>query len=345
MAVSIEELEKLVLKNTEKSDKTVIISGFFSADVLEDIAKTGKPISFYYGMYTWSHLTELQRKAFQRLEKDYPNIIINVVTAYHVHTKCYLFMSSAGDNALVGSANCSSAGLLSDRNCELLVDVCDAEQLHNLRRYAEEVDAASVHYDNPTVVTYHRDTTVKKKISTSKGRIYSGNPFIDNIPMYVYKNGKKAVLPKSGINWGLQRGHASKSDYAEAYIPIKEFDLKYNAAMFPPCGAPGTGTGGKISRRLSPVTVTWDDGTVMQMLFQATQEYPARHTENEPFIVYPKQLTASSGGAELGEYLRKRMGVPGRKCLTIKDFKNYGRDYITLTYISPGNYEADFSPL
>lgn len=174
MAVSIEELEKLVLKNTEKSDKTVIISGFFSADVLEDIAKTGKPISFYYGMYTWSHLTELQRKAFQRLEKDYPNIIINVVTAYHVHTKCYLFMSSAGDNALVGSANCSSAGLLSDRNCELLVDVCDAEQLHNLRRYAEEVDAASVHYDNPTVVTYHRDTTVKKKYPHQKEEFIPG---------------------------------------------------------------------------------------------------------------------------------------------------------------------------
>lgn len=347
MAISVENLEKLVLENTEKYDRTIIISGFFSADVLEDIAKTGKPLSFYYGMYTWSQLTELQYKAFQRLEEDYPNIVINVVTAYHVHTKCYLFMSPSGDNALVGSANCSSAGLLSDSNCEMLVDVCDASQISALKKYASEVDKASVHYDDPAIVTYHRGIAVRKRISTSKGRIYSGNPFVDNIPMYVHKNGEKLVLPKSGINWGLQGGHSSKSEYAEAYIPIKEFDLKYHAAMLPPCGALGTGKGGKATRRLSPVTVTWDDGAVMQMLFQATQEYPVkrRRKDNEPFLVYPKQLTTSSGGAELGKYLRERMGVPGRKCLTIKDFKTYGRDYITLTYINQGNYEADFSPL
>ena len=27
----------------------------------------------------------------------------------------------------------------------------------------------------------------------------------------------------------------------------------------------------------------------------------------------------------------------------ISDFKKYGRDYIILTYIAPGYYEADFS--
>ncbi len=342
MAVSVEKLEQLILDNTRKHDKTIIISGFFSADVLEDIAKTGKPISFYYGMYTWNQLTELQYKAFQRLESYYPNMNINVVIDYHVHTKCYIFISQSEANALVGSANCSSTGLLSDRNCEMLVDVNQTSLIEDLKKYAAEVAQASVHYDDPAIVPYKPSTSAKKKISTSKGRIYSGNPFIDNIPLYVYKKGRKVVPAKSGINWGLQSGNTSKSDFAEAYIPIKEFDLKYNAAMFPPCGTPGTGTGGKATRRLNPVTVTWDDGTVMQMLFQATQEYPGRHKDNEPFIVYPKQLTASSGGSELGKYLRTRMDVSGRKKVTIKDFQKYGRDYITLTYISPGSYEADF---
>ena len=62
-------------------------------------------------------------------------------------------------------------------------------------------------------------------------------------------------------------------------------------------------------------------------------------------MIYPKQLTANEGGSTLGKYLRERMNIPGRKQVSIQDFKKYGRDYITLTYISPGNYEADFRPL
>lgn len=345
MTVSVEKLEQLILDNLQKYDTATIVSGFFSADVLKDIAQIGNPITFYYGMYPWNQITELQYQAFQRLESSYPNININIVVDYHVHTKCYMFKSLTGATALVGSANCSSNGLLSEKNCEMLVEIADASLIRDLDAYTADIAKASVHYDDPSIVPAKRKPTSKNKVATTKGRIYSGNPFIDNIPLYVYNtNGKKEVPKKSGINWGLQSGNTSKSGYVEAYIPIKNFDLKYYAAMFPPCGMPGSGSGGKITRRLSPVTVTWDDGTVMQMLFQATQDYPGNHKNGQPFLVYPKQLTANSGGAELGEYLRKRMGVPARKMVTMADFKKYGRDYITLTYISPGNYEADFQP-
>ncbi len=346
MKVAVEKLESLILETIKDFDKLTIISGFFSPDVLEDISKSGKEVVFYYGMYPWNRLTELQYVAFKRIEDSYTNIKINIVVDYHVHTKCYLFQSASSSAALVGSANCSSAGLLSDKNCEMLINVTDASYIKDLVSYVKDIETASVHFEDPIIIPNVPVKKTKKRISTAKERLYSGNPFVDHIPLYEYKNGKKYVPAKSGINWGLQSGNISKSPFAEAYIPIKIFDLKYYAAMFPPCGSIGAGIGGKKTRRLSPVTVTWDDGTVMQMLFQGAQEYPrATNNAGGPSMIYPKQLTANEGGSTLGKYLRERMNIPGRKQVSIQDFKKYGRDYITLTYISPGNYEADFRPL
>lgn len=346
MQVAVENLENLILETIKHFDKLTIISGFFSIDVLEDIAKSRKNIVFYYGMYPWNRLTSLQYDAFRRIESTYSNVKINIVVDYHVHTKCYLFQSAASSAALVGSANCSSAGLLSNKNCEMLINITDSAYIDELTAYAIAIETASVHFDNPIIIPNNSVTKTKKRISTPKERLYSGNPFVDHIPLYKYKNGRKHVPAKSGINWGLQKGNISKSPFAEAYIPIKTFDLKHYAAMFPPCGSIGAGIGGKKSRRLSPVTVTWDDGTVMQMLFQGVQKYPKSNTNTGgPSMIYPKQLTADEGGSILGKYLRERMNIPGRKQVSMKDFKQYGRDYITLTYIGPGNYEADFRPL
>lgn len=345
MSISVSNLESIVLTNSAVADNITIISGYYSADVLEDIAKIGKPTTFYYGMYQYNGLSVLQQTVFSKLEAAYPNLTINIVFDYHVHTKCYLFTSSTKSVALVGSANCSMNGLLSDPNCEMLTDITDPSLILDLNNYIKDVDSASKHFDDPAIVTYSSIPAKKRsRISTKKGRIYSGNPFIDNIPLYVYEKGKKVVKTASGLNWGLQKGNAKKaSPYAEAYIGIGVFDLKYNGAMFPICGAVGTGSGGKSTRRLNPVTVTWDDGTVMKMLFQGTQEYPRRRNPGDPYMIYPKQLSTDKGGIFLGEYLRKRMGIPGRKLITYADLKKYKRDYITLTYINSGNYEADFS--
>ena len=65
-------------------------------------------------------------------------------------------------------------------------------------------------------------------------------------------------------------------------------------------------------------------------------------------MVYPKQLSygddsTNKGGAVLGKYLRKRMNVSAYHVITIADLTKYGKDYVLLTYVSPGLYTADFS--
>ena len=46
---------------------------------------------------------------------------------------------------------------------------------------------------------------------------------------------------------------------------------------------------------------------------------------------------------DFGGYFRVRLRVAHNKKIMDKDLENYGRDPITLTLVSDGEYEADFS--
>lgn len=360
MAVNVKDLNKLVLDNAIKSDKIIIISGFATPNVVEEIAKTGKETIFYYGMYRKRGLTTLTLDKLKNLDATYPNLTVNIVNDYHVHTKCYLFFNSGNIiNSLVGSANCSIDGLYSGENSEMLVELNEDElkntsYLHKLSDYAEEIDKAAVHCTDPAVII---SSFVGKKSRSKKDTFpKSSNPYVAYMPLYYFeksKSGKpiKKVGEKSGLNWGLQSGHARKgTGYAEAYIAVTGELIDLHPILFPFFPVSRTTTSGKSTRRYDPVTVLWDDGTIMEMIFSGNGvERPTKgqRTSGQPFHQYPKQFTSGAdgdgGGAELGEYLRKRMNVSPRHTITMKDLKAYGREYIELTYIHDGYYEANFS--
>lgn len=133
----------------------------------------------------------------------------------------------------------------------------------------------------------------------------------------------------------------------ESTILIRKFQITNYPSLIPFNGSVGSGTGGKITRMQSPIDVTWDDGTQMKMVFQqGGPEIPSKskRTPGEPYRVYPKALTANSGGAELGVYFRKRLSLPSNAIITYNDLRKYGRDYVTLTLTNAGNYEIDFQP-
>lgn len=345
----VENLKKQVIDQTNNHDEIIIISGYFSADILYAIAKTNKKVTFYYGMYIKNGITQLKLNALKKLESDYSNFSAYFVIGYHVHSKCYIFKENGIIKyALVGSANVSNDGLSSGKNSELLVSVdLNPKTICDLNDFTKEVHIASKPINDPSIII---NPPIMRSISVvlnkNNSRVFSGNQLVDNIPLYVYRNKKKVVLESSGLNWGMQKGHTSNSKYAEAYIPIKAFDIDTYPLIIPPLGIVGSGSGGKITRRQNPVTVTWDDNTVMKMLFQGDgPERPtkSRRITGQPYREYPKQLTTDSGGSELGEYLRKRLKVGPRALITYKDLKNYGRDFITLTLVGPNEYEADFS--
>lgn len=51
MAVFVDDLKKAVIDNAKASDKIVIISGYLSPDMVDEVATLGIPFEFYYGMY------------------------------------------------------------------------------------------------------------------------------------------------------------------------------------------------------------------------------------------------------------------------------------------------------
>lgn len=350
MSIFVDNLNALVMSNVAASDKITIISGYFSIDIIENIARQGIPTTFYYGMYLRNGITMSYYNSFKRLEATYPNLKIYIPIAYHVHTKCYIFKKSGRSfNALVGSANASSSALATTSNSELLTPIDSATDRTLLENYAQEISNASVHFDNPLIVP----TAKTKALATSAKRSkkapkswnnYTGNPFSAIIPLYYMQNGKPVVHNVDGLNWG-NGPHASKNPDMESVLPIRKFHIENYPLLIPFNGAVGSGTGGKIQRMQSPIDMTWDDGTKMTMVFQqGGVEVPSKSKRlpGAAYRQYPKALTASSGGEELGIYIRKRLGLPTNATVTYEHLRSYGRDYVTLTLTSAGNYELDF---
>ena len=90
------------------------------------------------------------------------------------------------------------------------------------------------------------------------------------------------------------------------------------------------------------IELIWDDGVVMEALFEGSQPVDG--------VFYPKQICSVPNKSLMGEYFRDRLGLPlvsderrpsGR--ITRAQLERYGRSHITLSLIQPGIYSADFS--
>jgi len=351
MSIFVDNLETLVMSNAELNDEIIIISGYFSIDIIEKIARYGKNTTFYYGMYLRNGISKSNYNEFKRLEAAYPNLKINIPIDYHVHTKCYLFRKAqVTQNVLVGSANSSSSALSTTANSELLTPIDNIEDRCFLDNYEKEIEEASVHFDDPLIIPTQKTNTLR--VASKRARTvpeswnnFTGDPFSAIIPLYCIKNDSPVVQRVDGLNWG-NGPKASKSTDMESVLPIRAFHVKNYPLLIPFNGAVGSGTGGKSQRMQKPIEMIWDDGTKMTMLFQQRGvEVPpkGKRVPGSAYRQYPKALTASSGGVELGKYLRNRMNLPHDKEITYDDLRTYGRDYVTLTLTKAGEYELDFS--
>ena len=124
MAILVDKLKDEVISNAKSSNKVVIITGYFSPDIIDEIASLGVTFEYYYGMYGVDKIRASVLNALKSIETKWPNLNISFVDAQRVHTKCYLFYrGNEIFNAMVGSANCSSQGLSSAANAEMLAEL------------------------------------------------------------------------------------------------------------------------------------------------------------------------------------------------------------------------------
>lgn len=136
------------------------------------------------------------------------------------------------------------------------------------------------------------------------------------LELYSVRDGE--VPKQSGLNWCFANAHVKPED---AYIALTTEFFKNNHGFFPTVG--------------SIINVEWDDGVKMYCLLEGTQSI------ND--IVFPKQISSYNCKAELGHYIRQRIGVTANHVITLNDLNDYGRNYIDVTCLTPNrDYYFDF---
>ncbi|WP_282044393.1 restriction endonuclease PLD domain-containing protein [Winogradskyella flava] len=122
-----------------------------------------------------------------------------------------------------------------------------------------------------------------------------------------------------GLNWGSNAlNHTRPYD---SYIPIHIGTIRSNPGLFY-----------RKPAVQQVVNFHWDDGVVMQGLFEG----------NGP-DGYPKQISSTPNKDILGRYFRGRLGLPITRRISLNNLISYGRTTVTIERIDDLNYSLDFS--
>ena len=306
-------LENLIINRSERfaCDEICILSAYVGISPILKISKLeGVKINILYGLATEA----AQDKLLEELKKIH-NDDLNLVSIYYPqiqsHAKIYLWKNKGEIiYALNGSANFSSKGLLTEYR-ELLSEV-NKEDFKEFQTYYDKIFNSSFPIiDKENLKAKNSNTTIQPNQVIVNGLCETGSLYSE----------------KSKINWGHSNAHTNPRD---AYIPLRKNDIIDHPELFPP---KSTDKGLGFSDN-EPIDVIWDDGTNMVCLMEGTAEING--------LRYPNKISTYKDKKILGDYLRTRMKLKIGSFVTENQFKQYGRDTITISKISDGVYYFDF---
>ncbi len=312
-------LEEIIFHRhqTIRSNELVILSGYLGPSPVERLKDLPLNSTVIYGMYGDKGIQERLHNALVRCQQEIPHLNIFYSTV-PIHSKCYIWKyNNYIKNALIGSANFSTNGLTTPYR-EILVETTD-DTFQPLQEYINRVMSNSILCTDIAI-----SFTKQSKIVEQQNINICNMTLLDR-----YGN----VPSASGLNWGQGKGHVKPND---AYIAIRKRYLKSCPTLFPPKQEfPSIDYGGRLQRHNDIVEIIWDDGTVVDGLLEGNQK--------ENGVMYPKQISTASRKSLMGEYLRKRIGVPSGAFVIKNDLLKYGRTDITVTLLDEGIYYFDFS--
>ncbi|HJA66507.1 hypothetical protein B5F07_02420 [Lachnoclostridium sp. An169] len=328
-----ENLKEHVLDLASRSDEVIVISGYIGPGAVSDLALVCPHTTVVYGMYGKDGISDFMHKSVCELTRSMPHLRI-LYSQNAVHAKIYVFKKDRSVFCvLTGSANLSERGLSAPANAEILT-VLAPDYYADASAYLRTVLTDCIECSSLPSAPVR--TPAYRRVSAYSARIT--NPLTVLMPLFLTDTRRKKYVPEhSGLNWGNQAGHSRKSGAMESYIPISARHIDSYPMLFPPKQLVRLTSGGKSTRENDPIEIIWDDGHIMKAIFSGNGVI--RNSR-----LYPKQLTSNDGGgAELGGYIRTRMGLDERQLITYADLQQYGRDTIQLTLIQEGVYAADFS--
>ena len=240
------------------------------------------------------------------------------------HAKCYVWLKDGKPiRGLIGSANFSINGLSNDYR-ETLLEV-ESRDLHPLLAYINTLADSAFDCSNADINNF-KALPVAQAASA-------------DCVLELFDPSTNEVQDMSGLNWGFSNGKVGVGD---AYIAIRKKHLKAHPNLFQPKFYNPKDGHRSRSKSKEVAEIIWDDGVVMKVLFEGSQELNGN--------TYPKQISSIPRKNILGDYIRDRIDKPKMTAkrnpkdkITRQDLLKYGRDKITLSLIQPGLYKADFS--
>lgn len=339
-----QDLEKTILDRCFKmgADELDIISGYIGPKPIEDLRSRlseGNKNSFktdiVYGMYGADGISRQLHGMLTPLNNP-PSLEI-CYSKTPVHTKLYIWRTNHEIvYSLIGSANFTLSGLGTPFKETLAEPSYDT--FTSIDNYYKLVKSGSIPCTDPSIA------------ASLKGASY---PTVDDLPQ-IPSNVKideatsyplSLLDPKTGevqdgtgLNWGQSKLLGSHVNINDASLVIRKKDLADAPFLFPrkrsvPLEMTKTG---KNSRDNDPIEILWDDGTRMVGLLEGSQI-------GDDGYRYPKQISTTPSKAQLGIYLRKRLGLSSGQKITNYDLSKYGRTTIKISLIGEGIYYFDFS--
>ena len=309
-------LYKIALCNPAKANSSLyIVSGYSSATFtkrhLKDINSIDKNIDVNLIIGMTGNRNDHQ--AYLDLKKYYKDLLnVYYIKSYpEVHAKAYAWL---GHDTLgfSGSANYSQQAFIGSQ-----VNQLEHTDPNTVKSFYDSLLSRTV----PIIAYMPTQKTVIPIISQPKGSVQPGKiqwliPDVSVQISFLARDGK--VPSASGLNWG--HGTASKNknkphqprDRNDAYLSIKTDATKEGFL-------PDTGF---------TFTMNADDGFLMDCVVAQQGRKGVQTTDGNPI---------------LGEYIRKRIGVPSGKFVTTSDLIKYGRTDFTLTKLDDETFEFDIS--
>lgn len=316
-------------------DELIVLSGYVGPHPVHKLKDLPLQTTVIYGMYGSEGIRASLHAALIAESQSLDNVRI-YYSSFPVHAKCYIWKYQGKVvHALIGSANFSSNGLTTD-NKEVLAETT-IDTFDPLNQYLDLILDNAIKCED-AIVNSNRKKTVSVSIHNN---IY--DPDICSMPLYIIRNGKEEVPSSSGINWGMAKLSGSHVNINDAYIRIGSDLLEAYPQLFPmKQNKPSLSETvfRQDHRHNDSIEIIWDDGTSMTGLLEGSI---SKTNENGQKVLYPKQISTTPNKSILGKYLRKRMGIPEGKAISITDFEKYGRKTIDVSLLGEGIYYFDFS--
>jgi len=309
-------LYKIALCNPAKVDSSLyVVSGYSSATFtkrhLEDINSIDKNIDVNLIIGMTGNRNDHQ--AYLDLKKYYKDLLnVYYINSYpEVHAKAYAWL---GHDTLgfSGSANYSQQAFIGSQ-----VNQLEHTDPNTVKIFYDALLPRTVPI---TAYTPFQPTTIpiipQQKGSVQPGRIQWLIPETSVRISFLARNGE--VPAASGLNWGHSKAPKNKNKPAQlrnrndAYLSIKTDATKE----------------GFLPDKGFTFTMNADDGFIMDCVVAQEGRKSVETTDGNPI---------------LGEYIRKRIGVPSGKFVTTSDLYRYGRTDFTLTKLDDEIFEFDIS--